>query len=212
MTIHRNWIVKASALTLVALAITGIALGKSHHKRHAGSESPQAAPLLAFSSMYGVDGGFVGAVNPIRGIIGDELPWQITGSARGLLSSDGRLRVRVRGLVFTNDPEVPPELQGINDETQFRAVVSCMSEDATGAVVTSNVTSAGFPASPEGNSDIDAQVTLPSPCIAPIIFVIAGSEDKWFAVTGFEAGSGGTGNEGDDDHDTEGGGDDHGDD
>jgi len=30
-------------------------------------------------------------------------------------------------------------------------------------------------------------VTLPSPCLAPIIFVIPGDERKWFAVTGFEA-------------------------
>jgi hypothetical protein len=27
-------------------------------------------------------------------------------------------------------------------------------------------------------------VTLPEECVAPIVFVVAGSEDKWFAVTG----------------------------
>jgi hypothetical protein len=30
-------------------------------------------------------------------------------------------------------------------------------------------------------------VTLPNPCVAPVIFVLAGSEDKWFSVTGFES-------------------------
>jgi hypothetical protein len=35
-----------------------------------------------------------------------------------------------------------------------------------------------------GDSTIDTMVTLPNPCVAPIVFVVAGSEDKWFAVTG----------------------------
>lgn len=38
-----------------------------------------------------------------------------------------------------------------------------------------------------GDSSIRATVNLPNPCVAPIIMVLAGSEDKWFAVTGFEA-------------------------
>jgi hypothetical protein len=29
-------------------------------------------------------------------------------------------------------------------------------------------------------------VELPDPCLAPDVLVLAGSEDKWFAVTGFE--------------------------
>jgi hypothetical protein len=37
-----------------------------------------------------------------------------------------------------------------------------------------------------GNSFIDQKLDLPNPCVAPIVFVMAGSEDKWFAVTGFE--------------------------
>ncbi len=50
--------------------------------------------------------------------------------------------------------------------------------------VTTNVTTAGFKATSSGNSDIDAQIALLEECIAPIVSVIAGSEDKWFAVTG----------------------------
>ena len=51
---------------------------------------------------------------------------------------------------------------------------------------TVNITTAGFPATRSGDSDIDAFVTLPEQCVAPIIFVMSGSEDKWFAVTGGE--------------------------
>jgi len=47
-----------------------------------------------------------------------------------------------------------------------------------------DTTRQGFAATPSGNSDIDAQIDLPEECVAPIIFIIAGSEEKWFAVTG----------------------------
>jgi hypothetical protein len=142
--------------------------------------------VMDFATMYGVDEAFVGA-NPIRDLVGDELPWEIVGGVHGRLTNRGHLRIRVPGLVFTHDPEVPPEKQGTNDEDQFRAVVSCLVEQR-GQVVTQNLTTAGFPATPSGNSDIDAQLALPDECVAPIIFIVAGSEDKWFAVTGFSSG------------------------
>jgi len=37
------------------------------------------------------------------------------------------------------------------------------------------------------NSSIDTFVSLPKQCVAPIIIVMAGSEDFWFAVTGVES-------------------------
>ena len=143
----------------------------------------QAAEVVGFGTMYGVDGPFVNS-KVIRGVRGDELPWTL-GSATGSLSTDGHLHISVRGLVFTNDPSVPPELRGINDETSFRGLVSCLVEGKH-KIETVNVTTAGFPATRSGDSDIDGVVTLPPQCVAPIIFVLSGSEDKWFAVTGAE--------------------------
>ena len=99
---------------------------------------------------------------------------------------DGHLRISVRGLVFANDDSVPPELRGINDETEFRGLVSCLVENGK-KIGTVNITTAGFPATRSGDSDIDTFVTLPGQCVAPIIFVMSGSEDKWFSVTGGEA-------------------------
>jgi hypothetical protein len=102
--------------------------------------------VLDWATMYGVDEAFVGEENPVRGIMGDELPWTIAGGVHG-----------------------------------------CLAEDQTGHVVTTNVTTAGFPATPSGNSDIDTDLQLPAECVAPIVFIIAGSEEKWFAVTGFSS-------------------------
>jgi len=141
--------------------------------------------ILSWTTMYGVDGAFVGK-NPIRGVLGDELPWEIE-SARGSLTVDGHLRINVKGLVFSGDEIVPPQLRGINDEHEFRALVSCLAEnETTGAIDTVNLTTQGFPASRSGDSRIDAFVELPEDCVAPMVFVLAGSEDFWFAVNGAE--------------------------
>lgn len=148
------------------------------------NQCDQGHTLLAFHSMYGVDGPFVGNTFPLRGFPGDELPWTVA-SAQGRLDTDGHLTVRVRGLVFTDDEEVPPELRGINDESTFRAAVSCTTEKGD-SVVRRSVVTQPFPATRTGNSQIRATVELPNPCVAPTILVLAGSEDKWFAVVGFE--------------------------
>ena len=139
--------------------------------------------LLSFRTMFGVEGPFLDA--ELRGVPGDELPWELR-SVVGSLDTRGRLKIIVRGLVFSNDDIVPPELRGTNDESEFRALVSCLTIE-NGAVVTANVTTGGFPATiPGGDSNILATVPLPTPCVAPIVFILAGSEAKWFAVTGFE--------------------------
>jgi hypothetical protein len=172
----------SSAVACLCLLVGGFATGASaeEHKPH----PPQL--ILRFNTMYGVDGPFVGDANPIRGVVGDEAPWEIAGFVRGQLFSNGHLVIVVRGLVFKNDPRVPPELVGKNDEDQFRGLVSCLTEDED-KVTTKNVVTEGSPANTNGDSMIRADIELPNPCVAPIVMVLAGSEDKWFAVTGFEA-------------------------
>jgi hypothetical protein len=182
-----------AALSLAAASVTVAALrdrpsspqrgmpGALSQQEHEG----EGKTLIAFSSMYGVDGPFVGEAFAIRDIPGDELPWEIR-SARGRLDTDGHLTLQVRGLVFKDEEGVPEELRGINDETEFRAAISCLTEEGD-AVTTANVVTQGFPASRSGDSLIRTTVELPNPCVAPVVMVLAGSEDKWFAVTGFES-------------------------
>jgi hypothetical protein len=172
----------SSAVACLGLLVGGFATG-------AGADDLKPQPpqlILRFHTMYGVDGPFVGDTNRIRGVVGDEAPWEIVGFARGRLYSNGHLVILVRGLVFKDDPRVPPELVGKNDEEEFRGLVSCLTEDGD-RVVTKNVITEGFPASPTGDSLIHAAIELPNPCVAPIVMVLAGSEKKWFSVTGFEA-------------------------
>ena len=143
--------------------------------------------LLSFQTMYGVDGPFLQNLHhPVRHVRGDELPWELK-SAEGSVDTNGHIVIHVRGLVFADDPSVPIQLRGKNDAPEFRALVSCITETSETAIRHVKVLTEGFPANEDGNADIDAQVELPNPCVAPVVFVLPGDEKLWFAVTGFES-------------------------
>jgi hypothetical protein len=131
-------------------------------------------PILAFGTMVPVTAPYVGTTNPIRGIPGGGKPWKIE-SGSGELSANGRLRVRTRGLVLV--------ATGTNPVTTFRAIVSCQSIDGSGNPDVVNVSTDTYPADANGDSEVDTKVELPSPCIAPIVFVTSPT-GAWFAVTG----------------------------
>src|SRR5262249_47988531 len=87
------------ALSLAALGASACEAGNRKHRKHKHHNRDEAAIILAFHTMYGVDGPFIGEENAIRGIVGDEAPWEIE-SVRGSLDTDGHLKITVRGLVF----------------------------------------------------------------------------------------------------------------
>jgi hypothetical protein len=148
-----------------------------------GGQFSQAAAketnILEFDTMVGVPQALTGTQNPIRGINGGGLPWTI-GSASGELKANGKLEISVQGLVFAAGPNT-----GSNTVPSFGAVVSCLAGD--GSVV--NVPTGQFPATQGpasqggGNAKIEARLSLPQPCIAPIIFVTSPT-GAWFATTG----------------------------
>jgi len=150
-----------------------------------GATTPAGADpgtILKFDVMTPVTGPYVGTANPIRTVPGGGLPWMIS-AGTGSLKSDGHLLVHVRGLVLADQSPVSPALQGTNPVADLEAIVSCRSISATGAAIISNVSTGQFPASAAGNSDINATVSLPRPCVAPIVFVTSPG-GAWFAATG----------------------------
>lgn len=160
-------------VALMASAVTSSAdTGRGHSSGN---------KVLEFDTMVAVAGPFVGAANPIRGINGGGLPWQID-EAKGDLRSNGKVDVRVEGLVLLNAAPVPEALRGTNPAPAFQVIVSCLSATDSG-VATVNVATNPFPATPDGDSRIRDRVTLPSPCVAPIIFV-GPSPTTWFSATG----------------------------
>jgi hypothetical protein len=165
----------ALGLALAACTVTALVVGLGVEA------SADPGTVLKFETMAPVSGPYVGTANPIRGVPGGGLPWIISG-ANGRLDADGNLMVHVRGLVLARQAPVPLNLQGTNPVPNFKGVVSCQSVSDGQAVVT-NVSTGPFPASSDGDSHIDAQVALPKPCFAPIVFVTSPT-GAWFATTG----------------------------
>src|SRR5262245_27482505 len=92
-------LITALAGALLVLSASSNAQTEPRHERR------DADVMLLFQTMYAVDGPFVGS-RAIRGVEGDELPWTLD-TVQGYLTTGGRLHIIVRGLVFTDDDEVP---------------------------------------------------------------------------------------------------------
>jgi hypothetical protein len=169
----------------IAVPVTAANGDDGHHgDRHEGREMQHrhadGRAILRFHTMAPVTGPFVGAAHPVRGLAGGGLPWELQ-RAKGSLRSDGRLRIKVRGLVLAHQAPVPPDLQGTNPVPQFRGAVSCLTTASpdTGTTISTDP----VPASPTGDARIRAQLALPEPCVAPVIFVTSPT-NQWFAATG----------------------------
>jgi hypothetical protein len=171
----------AIVLLLISTSAVAFANRNSGHAGH-GGHGNRADTVLEWKTMVGVPQGLVGALSqaPLRGINGGGIPWTLD-RGRGELKSDGRLEIEVRGLVLATGASA-----GTNPSATFRGLVSCVNADGT----FSNVLTDPFPATTGpaslggGNSRIRATLTLPSSCIAPIVFVTSAT-GSWFAATGF---------------------------
>jgi hypothetical protein len=165
---------KALASASVALLVAG---GLAAVTTATGSEGKDIA---RFDVMAPVVEPFTGAAHAVRGVPGGGLPWQLD-RATGRLRSDGRLDIRVDGLVLARRAPVPPAAQGTNPIPQFRGAVNCLTPASpdTGATVFTDPA----PASVTGDARISGRLDLPRPCIAPIVFVTAPT-GAWFATTG----------------------------
>jgi hypothetical protein len=155
---------------LAALAVPALGLGGGDGRKvlQANVLSPVIEP-------------YTGPANPIRGVTGGGLPWEIdSGSAN--LRADGQLHVRVKGLVLARRAPVPANLQGTMPFTQLGAIVSCLTS-TNGTATTDNVSTELFAVTPRGDGHLDTSVALPSPCFAPIVFVTSPT-GQWFAITG----------------------------
>lgn len=133
--------------------------------------------LLRFRALFGVRGPYLSSFvppTPLRALNGAPGPWSVERAA-GIVRSDGTVSVRVQGLIV-------PAL-GSNPLPTFRAVVSCRSIDSAGKASIVNTSTGDFPATPSGDAEIRAEVTLPKPCVAPLVFVTS-SNLTWLAVTG----------------------------
>ena len=132
------------------------------------------------NSMIGLPLALTGPAGQIRGINGGGAAWSI-GLSSAEVSGTGKVEVAFQNLIFASGPNT-----GKNTLPSMRVVVSCL--DAAGATV--NVATDPFPVTtatpldPGGDGMIEARLALPSPCLAPIVFVTNAAGTGWFAVDG----------------------------
>lgn len=172
---------KSMVSTMTLILVFSAFLSAASTPRASADESK----VLEFNTMVGVPRPYTGGTNAIRGVPGGGLPWVIE-FGKGKLSPNGDVDVLVKGLVFDpNDQAVIDRgIGGTNTIPNFKVIVSCMSNDGNGNAIIINVSTGLFPADTAGNANIKDSITLPTPCIAPILFVTSPG-GAWFASTGF---------------------------
>lgn len=148
-----------------------------------GAEREHARKLLSTERFTGVVRPYTGATNAIRGVPGGGLPW-VFEEIEARLSSDGAFRVKAEGLVIDPNDQAAKDrgVAGTNPAATMKAILSCQTV-VNGAAQVVNVSTAAFPATPTGDVEIAETITVPSPCIAPIVFVTSGG-GAWFAASG----------------------------
>lgn len=104
---------------------------------------------------------FTGPDGAIRGVDAGGLPW-VVDDAEVKLDGDGKLKVEVEveGLVIADDESVPADLRETNPVPEFRAILSCLTPDGS-VHQTENIRTATFPASEDGNAEIEDTLDLP---------------------------------------------------
>ena len=137
-------------------------MGHGHHGRHGGVK------LLASSVAPSVP-----ADPAIHGVAAGGLPWVLrSGSTE--LRRDGRLKVRVRGLII-------PGMGTAGPVKTVSASLYC-GADTTAAVSTTPATAL----SAAGDARIAGRISLPAKCLAPIVLVHPnGAAGLYIAAGGF---------------------------
>jgi hypothetical protein len=138
----------AAALVLATVAAPGSALATTDQ----GTGGPVRAALV----------GSVPSDPTVHGAAPGGLPWETHKSSSVKLFGDGRLVVKVKGLVFTDGPFVGTA----GPVSSVSASVYC-GADGTPAVATTGT----VPLSAEGDARIDAVLTVPEPCLNPVVLV-----------------------------------------
>jgi hypothetical protein len=150
----------AAGLVLTALTAPASAIGTTDP----GTGGPVRADLV----------GSVPSDPLVHGTAPGLLPWKMHRSSSIKLFSDGRLGIKVKGLVFTAGPFVGTAgpVAGIS------ASVFC-GDSASAAVATTAVA----PLSVEGDGRIDAVVAVPESCPDPVVLVHPNSATSFYIAS-----------------------------
>lgn len=145
---------------------------------NSSADGPKVVNAHAFGSTPNVT---------IRGVLAGGAPW-VVDNGKIQLDPSGRLKVRIKGLLIAagalaNGSPVPDNLVGtVATVTTVHAALTC----GGGGVPFTITPTDGVPISPEGDVDIDAQITIPSVCDRPIVLIRIGTPEEpnaWIAAS-----------------------------
>ena len=143
-------------------------------------EDEEGEARFESKGMRGVTTDLLGQDGTIRSVPGAGLPWIIDEGEVKI--EDGRLQVKVKGLVF--DPALGSPLGGtVGPFSQFGVIVSCITV-ISGSVEIENTPVMLFDIDEDGDGELEIEISLPDPCFGIIVFVTSPG-GSWFAVTGF---------------------------
>jgi hypothetical protein len=133
--------------------------GDHRGKRHERDRGHHNGNAILRSALFGSKTAAHGGP-PLFGVNPGGLDWVINEKGKAKIGRDGRVRVRIEGLVFAEGPNV-----GKNTVPQLAATVYC------GGAAVGTTRPVAF--SPEGDARIDETLATkpPSPCLAPAVLI-----------------------------------------
>jgi hypothetical protein len=155
---HRSRLLLALIAAICALVLVPVAAGADSQ---GGDDQPLLRSGLVGSTPTALGGPTIGLV-PSAGA-----PW-VVDNGRVRVSRDGKLEVRIEGLVLTATGANPIPL--VNAKLICNGVVAATTGDAD--------------LSPTGDGRIEATVTVPTPCLAPAVLVTISGRSAYIAANG----------------------------
>ena len=123
--------------------------------------------------------GSPGANRPVRTVNSGGVAWVVSAGSETRLTGDGRLRADIRGLLITGTGGALDGTTG--PVTQVVAALTCTNA-STGDTGAPSIVAT----SAAGNARIDDRISIPTPCIAPIVLIRANAAaGPWIAGSGF---------------------------
>lgn len=166
--------VKKAAVILSSLMLAGHAgAGDSDHlARFEGGIG--VIPVSSAAGVMNADGTFPNVNrNVVRGVNPPGQIWRIAG-LRAVVDTDGRIRVRGRGLLLAGGNNI-----GRNANASVLATLIC---EATPPFVLRNTAATGVPLAPNGDFRIDDTLDpAPTACASPLL-LIRNTGGAWFAA------------------------------
>jgi hypothetical protein len=165
---------RRTALKLMGMGAVFTGLGA----QPTAASGSDGGPAFEFATLAGNT--LTGGAGDIRDVPADGYPWVLEDGEASLES--GTLELDVEGLVI--DPDADHSQAGTNPLNKIRVAVSVLSvNDRETSGTVEWVETESYPVSEDGEASISASVDLPSPALAPIVFVTK-LNGSWIAVGG----------------------------